>query len=132
MKLYLILAIICTNLWASQTKQVSKRLVGVDIDQLECELILSVDNKRKDLVKITINNQEDFFIPKDKLNNDFQLIADNKITRLSSKISGLNGPRELKITAKPNGSIDYKIIEHDKIHYEDHEYKCSQLKLTEK
>lgn len=103
-------------------------LKGTDADNLECELMISLDRTRSQLVKLTINNQDDFFIAE----KSFDIVKSDKIKRISTKVSSLNGIRELRIISKPNGLMNYKVIEHDKINYQDIEYNCNQLKLVEK
>lgn len=103
-------------------------LKGTDSDNLECELMISLDRTRSQLVKLTINNQDDFFIAE----KSFDIVKSDKIKRISTKVSSLNGIRELRIISKPNGLMNYIVIEHDKINYQDIEYNCNQLKLAEK
>ena len=103
-------------------KQMS--LSGVDSDQLSCELEIQETGDRIGRYKITVNNSEVYHI----IDQDFSLRDVNKVIRKSTKISSLNGEHQLIITAKPNGSISYKIIDFDRVHYTKNIYKCSALK----
>lgn len=101
-------------------------LIGTDSDQLSCELEIEETGDQKGKYKITVNNSEVYYL----IDKEFNLKASNKIIKKSTKVSSLNGEHHLVITSKPNGSISYKIIDYDKIHFEKNTYKCSGLRIN--